>query len=87
MVHNQTLLVLGDVSMESNVDVSATLTVGGAVVHNQILLVLGDVSMESSLEVSNNLLVRTDLFVDGDVSSGLRWSLASWGGRFYGFSS
>ena len=72
IVHNELLVdkdtsfgshlqVVGDVSMESSLEISNNL-----IVHNELLVdkdasfgshlqVVGDVSMESSLEISNNL--------------------------------
>ena len=70
------LQVVGDVSMESSLEISNNL-----IVHTNLLVnedasfgshlhVVGDVSMESSLEISNNLLVHTNLLVDEDASFG-----------------
>ena len=74
------LQVVGDVSMESSLEISNNL-----IVHTNLLVnedasfgshlhVVGDVSMESSLEISNNLLVNTQIIANtyksiGDLTS------------------
>uniref|UniRef100_A0A6C0KWS0 Peptidase S74 domain-containing protein n=1 Tax=viral metagenome TaxID=1070528 RepID=A0A6C0KWS0_9ZZZZ len=68
--------MVGDVSMESSLDISknlhvhTNLLVAEDVSFGSHLQVVGDVSMESSLEISNNMIVHTNLLVDGDVSFG-----------------
>ena len=61
--------MVGDVSLESSLEISENL-----IVHNELLVdkdvsfgghlqVVGDVSMESSLEISNNLIVNNELIL------------------------
>ena len=70
------LQVVGDVSMESSLEISndllihTNLLVDGDVSFGGHLQVVDDVSMESSLEISNNLLVHNEVFVEKDVSFG-----------------
>jgi hypothetical protein len=70
------LRVLGDVSMESNLDLSENLRVFNTttlekhVSIKETLLVTGDVSMESNLDISDNLIVHGKSFLIDDVSMG-----------------
>jgi hypothetical protein len=67
------LRVLGDVSMETNLDVSENLhvfnetTMEKHVSIKETLFVTGDVSMESSLDISNNLHVFNETTLDKHV--------------------
>ena len=70
------LHVVGDVSMESSLEVSENLIVhGNTTLEENTLLkssfhVIGDVSMESSLEVSENIIVHGNTTLKNNVSLG-----------------
>ena len=70
------LQVVGDVSMESSLEISNNLTVHQkAFIYNDVsfgshIQVVGDVSMESSLEINDNLMVNKKAFIDNDASFG-----------------